>query len=133
MQILPLICLMCIALNQTRLVVSEALSPWSGGGFGMFSTTDAGSDRHLHVYELTPAFRRELALPPELDDDVRRVLTLPSNGQLRRLATLLAERLTPAPTGGIEIQVWSNRYDAADLRPQSRLLRAYRADDAARR
>jgi hypothetical protein len=123
---------MCVAINQTRLVFTESLSPWSGGGFGMFSTTDAATDRHLHVFEVTSRLRRELNVTAELDDAVRRALTLPSERQLRVLAALLTEHLGRASTRDIEIQVWSNRYETADLRPQSRLLRYYRADDVAK-
>ena len=131
-QALPFVCLMCVAINQTRLVFTESLSPWSGGGFGMFSTTDAATDRHLHVYEVTSRLRRELNVPAELDDAVRRALTLPSERQLRVLAALLTEHLGRASTRSIEIQVWSNHYETADLRPQSRVLRFYRADEIAK-
>ena len=131
-QALPLVCLMCVATNQARLVYTEGLSPWSGGGFGMFSTTDAATDRHLHIYAVTPRLRRELAVPAELDDAVRRALTLPSERQLRALAALLTERVAQASPRSIEIQVWSNHYETADLRPQSRVLRFYRADEIAK-
>jgi hypothetical protein len=123
---------MCVAINQTRLVFTESLSPWSGGGFGMFSTTDAATDRHLHVYQVTSRLRRELNLPAELDDAVRRALTLPSERQLRMLAALLTEHLGRVSNRSIEIQVWSNHYETADLRPQSRVLRFYRADEIAK-
>jgi hypothetical protein len=130
-QALPVILLLCVALNQLRLVFTQELSPWSGGGFGMFSTTDAATDRHLHAYESTPALRRELALPAEFEDDIRRALALPSERQLRSLAELLREELGVPSTSGLEILVWSNQYAAASLTPHSRLLRHYRAGDAA--
>jgi hypothetical protein len=57
-QLLPVLLLLCVALHQLRLVYTTDLSPWSGGGFGMFSTTDAPSDRHLYIYELKPSLRR---------------------------------------------------------------------------
>lgn len=131
-QALPFVCLMCVAINQTRLVFTESMSPWSGGGFGMFSTTDAATDRHLHVYEVTSRLRRELNVPAELDDAIRRALTLPSEPQLRVLAALLTEHLARSSTRSIEIQVWSTHYETADLRPQSRVLRFYRADEIAK-
>jgi len=48
----PIILLIAVALHQIFLARSAALSPWSGGGFGMFSTLDHGSRRHLHTFVL---------------------------------------------------------------------------------
>ncbi len=127
-QALPLACLLLIALNQLRLVANEDLSPWSGGGFGMFSTTD---DRHLHAYVLTPGLRRELKLPAALENALQRALALPGEGQLSTLAALLDQRLPAASKGTIEIQVWANSYRRSDLRPHGQLLRSYRAEHAA--
>ncbi|MGI9327048.1 MAG: hypothetical protein ACR2PZ_17655 [Pseudomonadales bacterium] len=132
-QALPIVCLLCVALNQARLVYNDDLSPWSGGGFGMFSTTDAATDRHLHVYQTTAALRRELAVPYELADAVRSVLALPGDRQMRYLITALTEHGLIASGSSIEIQVWSKRYDRERLRPQSRVLRHYRSDDGAKR
>jgi hypothetical protein len=125
--------LLCVAVNQARLVFNEDLSPWSGGGFGMFSTTDAATDRHLHIYETTPALRRELSVPVDYEDDVRRALALPTERWLQLLAVRMGERFAIPSTSGLEIQVWSNRYQAETLQPRSRLLRHYRLHDAARR
>lgn len=129
-QALPVVCLLCVALNQAYLVFSEGLSPWSGGGFGMFSTTDAVTDRHLHIYESTPALRRELAAPAELEDDIRGALALPSARQLQKLAALLREQLAVPSSSGLEIHVWSRQYAPGNLTPESRLLRQHRADAA---
>jgi hypothetical protein len=128
-QLLPVLCLVCVALNQLRLVAFEQLSPWSGGGFGMFSTTDAATDRHIHVYEITPAWRREVRVPFEFEDTLRRALALPGDAQLENLTAQLIEQGFIARGSSVEIQVWANRYDSADLRPQSVPIRLYRADD----
>ena len=37
---LPVALLLVVAGVQVALVKTEGLSPWKGGGFGMFSTTD---------------------------------------------------------------------------------------------
>jgi hypothetical protein len=122
---LPALLLVAVALHQLWLARSEALSPWSGGGFGMFSTTDGWGARHLHAYALRPGLRRELDLPPELIEPVRRTLAAPTEARLRALAERLAE--LPAddqgPLRAIELQVFARRYDAETLEPSGELLR----------
>ena len=94
----------------------------------MFSTTDAGADRHLHVFAIRPGIRRELAIPPALEERARRAATLPTAGNLRSLARSLATLPTPdeGPLKAVEIQVWSTRYRPSDLKPEARLLRHLR-------
>ncbi len=83
---LPSAILMVVACAQLWLVHTADLSPWSGGGFGMFSTTDDGGNRHLHAFAIRPGIRRELHIPSSLRDRMRRVLILPTEANLRGLA-----------------------------------------------
>lgn len=129
-QWLPVLLLVCVAANQHRLVYTENISPWSGGGFGMFSTTDAATDRHLHIYELSSSLRRELSLPFGLEEEARRALALPSQPRLHRLQCRLRDMLAIEPGSEIEIQIWSRYYDRESLRPYNHLLRHYRSPDA---
>lgn len=46
---LPAVALCVIACNQIRLAKSSTLSPWKGGGFGMFATQDSPGARFIHV------------------------------------------------------------------------------------
>ncbi|MGI9264572.1 MAG: hypothetical protein ACR2QU_06575 [Gammaproteobacteria bacterium] len=121
---LPTVILATVAINQIRLSQSESLSPWSGGGFGMFSTTDSPDNRHLHAVIQNDALRREVFLPQELATPVLRATTLPTR---ERLGTLAAE-LALAETDGtiawdeIELQVWSIDYQPESLAPHGRLL-----------
>ncbi|MEP5763536.1 MAG: hypothetical protein ABJ308_03050 [Halieaceae bacterium] len=133
-QWLPVVILLGVALNQQRLAHFQDLSPWSGGGFGMFASTDSPADRHLHVYELSQALRRELDIPPGLEEEARRALTLPTEYRLDKLSRLLREELQLPPQVAVEIQVWMRDYDAGNLTPRGRLLRHFRDDgvDAAR-
>jgi hypothetical protein len=126
MQALPVAILLCVAVNQVRLAFNQNLSPWSGGGFGMFSTTDAATDRHLHIYESSPAMRRELLVPAEFEDAARRALALPNDRWLRSLAVRMDEHFAISSASNLEIQVWSNHYDAETLQPHSQLLGHYR-------
>jgi hypothetical protein len=63
--------LLSVALNQLWLAFSADLTPWCGGGFGMFSTADGRFSRHLHAYALSPGLRMELEIPIELDERVQ--------------------------------------------------------------
>jgi len=91
----------------------------------MFSTTDGWGARHLHAYALRPGLRRELALPDELLEPVRRALAAPTEARLRALAEALAEQPSPdqGPLEAIELQVFARRYDPATLAPSGELLR----------
>jgi hypothetical protein len=126
---LPAALLVAVALHQIWLARTAHLNAWSGGGFGMFSTTDAWGRRHLHAWAVWPGARRELTVPEELREEQRRVLALPSEGRLRELALALAELEAefdpeaPAPDS-IEIQVFATRFDPETLGPSGEPLAA---------
>lgn len=81
-----------MALHQVWLAHRAALSAWTGGGFGMFSSTDAWGRRHLHAYAIAAdGTRRELPVPELLGSEERRALALPDARRLRTLALALAE------------------------------------------
>lgn len=121
---LPAALLVTVAVNQLRLAVTESLSPWSGGGFGMFSTTDSPGNRHLHAFVQNEGIRREVAVPTHLSDRIRRATTLPTRARLGRLAAELALRQSDGAIrwDTIELQVWAVTYDS-DLLPVGRLVR----------
>jgi len=118
---LPSVLLILVAVNQYRLVVTASLSPWWGGGFGMFATTDAWATRHLHVYAVRSGVRRALPLPQELHGEIEQALTLPTDSRLRELALQLAPTPTPedGPLEAIELQVWATQFEQETLAPAS--------------
>lgn len=122
----PSAVLIAVALHQIALARTTGLSPWSGGGFGMFASTDSGSARHLHVFVHRPGLRRELDPPPSLAEEVQRALTLPSDANLTRIARALAEVPTRdhGPATSVEVQVWHTRFDPADLTSSGHILRS---------
>ena len=128
LETLPAWILAAVGGLQLWLAHTAALSPWSGGGFGMFSTMDVWSARHLHAFALRPGLRRELDVPRALAEPVRRALALPSEARLRALAADLADVPTPdqGPLEAIEIQVFTRRHDPETLEPWGELLRAIR-------
>jgi hypothetical protein len=119
--------LIIVALYQIALVQSASLSPWSGGGFGMFSTLDHGSQRHLHAFVLRPGLRREIIPPESSADEIKRALTLPTDARLRALAQTFAETPTPdhGPATAVHLQVWQTRFDPETLTPMSHILREF--------
>jgi hypothetical protein len=122
---LPIFILIIIALNQIRLSKTSSLSPWWGGGFGMFSSTEARGSRHIHAYAIRPGIRRELEIPSYLAKLERKVLTFPSQSNLEKLAFELADVPTPdeGPLEAIQIQIWATYFDSGTLEPSSVLFR----------
>ena len=130
---LPPVLLAAVALVQIGLVRGAGLSPWLGGGFGMFSTTDAWGRRHLHAWAWHTGLRRELRVPRSLDRARRKALALPTQAHLRTLAAELARLSGPdeAPLEAIEIQVYARRFDPATLAPLDVPIRSMRVPVAA--
>ncbi|MEX2205718.1 MAG: hypothetical protein WEF50_05765 [Myxococcota bacterium] len=122
---LPPALLVTVALHQLLLVYRADLTPWCGGGFGMFSTNDGRFARHLHVYALSPALRVELEIPPELAERARAAAALPEQDRLRALAREFApytDSEFEAPES-IRLEVYATRWDARTLAPSGVLLR----------
>lgn len=125
LRVLPPALLVAVALHQLVLAFRADLTPWCGGGFGMFSTTDGRFARHLHVYALSPGLRVELEIPPALDERARKAAALPEYGRLRALARDFAPYLGSdfeAPET-IRLEVYATRWDARTLAPSGVLLR----------
>jgi len=125
LRLLPVLLLVAVALQQVALVHMRDLSAWSGGGFGMFSTTDAGAARHLHAFQVRPGVVREVEPTKSLEHLVRSTLTLPTDENLEKLAQALADVPSPdhGPPSAVRLQVWSAHFEPETLAPASRLLR----------
>ena len=123
---LPPALLVAVALNQIWLSRSTDLTPWCGGGFGMFSTNDGRFTRHLHAWALGPGLRFELYPPDEFAERVQAAVALPSEARLRALARDLAPYAESEfePPDLIRLEVYASRWDPATLVPSSVLLRA---------
>ena len=59
------------------LAKTAGLSPWKGGGFGMFSTTDDAGRRYVRVFVTAVERSEEIAIAPSLEDAARRAAVLP--------------------------------------------------------
>lgn len=127
LRLLPCAILIGVALHQLVLSQTTGLSAWAGGGFGMFSTTDAGGARHLHAFVLRPGLVREVQPPSALEGQVRRSLAHPTDARLRALAGELARIPTPdhGAATGVRLQVWATRFDPQTLVPSGRIVHAF--------
>ena len=127
---LPALLLVAVASLQVVLARTEHLSPWSGGGFGMFASVDSPAQRHLHAWALRPGLRSELDVPKELEALARRALALPSESRMRPLAEALAriemEEGDPdeAPLDTVSLQIYGVTFDPETLAPSGELLRS---------
>jgi hypothetical protein len=129
---LPAWLLVLVATAQIVAAKTGPLSPWLGGGFGMFSTTDAPSRRHLHAVALREGLREELELPEELELAVRKAKSFPSERRLRALARELEAHVREfgdphaAPLEAIAVSVYRTRFDRETLAPSGEPIASLR-------
>ena len=123
---LPVALLVAVAAAQIWLASTAALTPWCGGGFGMFSTLDSRSARVVRAVALGDGWEAGLAIPPELADAERRAAALPSEARLERLALDLAPFAPDdldAPAA-LRVEVYTTEFALEDLRPRAVAVRA---------
>jgi hypothetical protein len=132
---LPVALLVAVAGAQVTLATTAGLSPWKGGGFGMFSTTDDTGRRRVRVFVSAPERSEEIAISPSLEDAAVRAAVLPRGGELSRLARRVVEReqRNGRPVDMVRIETWRLHYAPDTLAASPRLLRefVYRVDAAA--
>ncbi len=116
-----------LACTQLALSANTGLSPWKGGGFGMFSTTDHGGFRSLRVHAVGPGGERRLRLPPALAGRSLRARDLPTGRALAHLAREARAALAPELAEGeaLRIEVWRTRFDRETLEPRFERIRAH--------
>ena len=121
---LPVILLVTVAFVQIGLANYSYLSPWSGGGFGMFSTTDVGSARHVHIYAVTPSVRRELIPNTKHKKIVDQLLVFPADYRIKNFSEQLRDIFYIPEEGDVklDIQVWKKTYDPRSLEPTSEII-----------
>ena len=122
---LPAALLLAVAAAQVTLATTASLSPWKGGGFGMFSTTDDGGRRWVRVYVTAPERSEEIAISPSLEDAAERAAVLPSDTALARLARRVVERerRNGRPVHEVRIEAWRTEFTPGTLAAVSRRIR----------
>jgi len=124
---LPAVVLAIVAITQIALTRTTLLSPWKGGGFGMFSTLDGRPFRYARMFVSAPERSEELAVPPSLEELVAMAETMPGDAQLDRLsrAVVARERRHGRPVEDVRIEVWRVEFAKGSLLPRDRLLRRH--------
>ena len=134
-RILPVALLLAVACAQITLTRTSGLSPWKGGGFGMFSTTDDSGRRRVRIFVSAPDRSEEIAITPSLEDAAVRAAVLPSDGRLTRLArrVIERERRYHRPVHSVRIETWRIAYAPGSLAATPNLTRdfTYRVDATA--
>ena len=125
--LLPVALLVVVAGAQVVLARTAALSPWKGGGFGMFSTTDDAARRRVRVFVSAPERSEEIAIAPSLEDAARRAAVLPADVELVRLAERVVARegRYARPVNTVRLEVWRIEYAPDTLAATTRLIRDY--------
>lgn len=89
--------LAAVALVQSVQVQRLDLSPWKGGGFGMFSTVDTPKARFLRLYLVIDRGEVPVPVPAELARPILEVQTLPTERRVDRLARQFAAATWAVP------------------------------------
>jgi hypothetical protein len=84
--VLPLVVLFVVAALGFRNHIVRDQSSWQGASFGMFATYENDISRTVIVTVDRGDGPERVALPSELDDDVRRLAVVPTKGAARDLA-----------------------------------------------
>lgn len=92
----------------------------------MFSTTDVGNNRHLHVYAHSEGVFKELIYPQNLDDLALRTKSFPTTDNLKYFAHRIAELEDDRSINSIEIQVWKSYFKTYSLEPSSKIFLSYK-------
>ena len=123
---IPSLLLATIAIVQIVLTRTVDLTPWKGGGFGMFSTLDHGAFRGLDIVVDGPDRSETLAVPPSLEERVARAVACPSTSMLELLAQGVAdrERRHGRTVSAVKIAVWGTHVDAVTLNASERSIRS---------
>jgi hypothetical protein len=98
------------------MVKSQDLTPWKGGGFGMFSTNDDGF-RRIQVWVEEPGGEREIDVTRDLR--VVRVAAHPTEERLASIARKIGEvqRSRGADVTQVRVAVWRRDFAPGTMQP----------------
>jgi hypothetical protein len=116
--------LVAIAVHQVAATRYGDLTPWLGGGFGMFSTIDTPGNRAVSIRVFEPGIVREIYdLPASFSALTEGALAFPTQTRLNDLARRVAEHLRNRGRtfDAVEVTVWRDR-------PQPLPVRSARVD-----
>lgn len=119
--------LVLVAATQIALVRWSMLSPWKGGGFGMFSTLEARPFRYLRIFVEARERSEELEVAPWLEALAASAEILPSDASLERVAreVVAHERSRARGADSVRLELWRVDFEPSTLKPHSRKLKDY--------
>lgn len=123
----PAFLLAVVAVVQIGLARTADLTPWKGGGFGMFATLDHNAYRRVDVVMEGTERSEALEIPPSLETAAARAAAFPAGWMLRSLAERVVqrERRYQRSVSRVTITVWRTDFDRTTLRASERPLRAF--------
>jgi hypothetical protein len=123
----PAFLLAIVAVCQIVLAKTADLTPWKGGGFGMFATLDHNAYRRLDVIMEGTERSEALEIPPSLEVAAARATALPAEWMLRSLAEGVVERERRylRSVSRVKITVWRTDFDRTTLGASERPLRVF--------
>ena len=123
----PALLLAFVAVCQIVLAKTADLTPWKGGGFGMFATLDHNAYRRLDVVVEGTERSEALEIPPSLEAAAARAAAFPAEWMLRSLAEGVAERERRylRSVTRVTITVSRTEFDRATLGASERPLRVF--------
>src|SRR5262245_53448819 len=107
-RLLPPLLLVVVAVVQIVLARTGDLTPWKGGGFGMFATLDHGAYRNVDILVDAPDRSEGMEIPESLETAASRVAAYPADWLLRALAEGVAarEKRHQRPVSRVTLTVW---------------------------
>jgi hypothetical protein len=129
----PVAILLVVAAAQVLLVHTVDLSPWKGGGFGMFAAVDGGAVRSVRIRVDAPGRSEMVHVPASLEVDADRAAALPVTWLLDRLGRAVAtrEQRRSQPVDRVTIEVWTAALSADGSQADARRLAQYILEVAA--
>ena len=125
--LLPALVLTLVALVQVVLTRTEDLSPWKGGGFGMFATTDGSGFRRVRLFVEAPERSEEVELTTSIEDVALRTALFPSASLMNELAEAVVarERRRRHAVNGVRVEVWRTEFTEPGPVATERRLRSF--------
>jgi len=126
-RLVPPLLLFVVAVIQIALARISDLTPWKGGGFGMFATLDHAAYRAVDIVVDAPDRSEALEIPESLETAVARAAAYPADWLLRAVAEGVAarERRRQRPVSRVTLTVWRTDFDRETLHPSERPLRTF--------
>ena len=126
-RLVPPLLLFVVAVMQIALTRTADLTPWKGGGFGMFATLDHAGYRGVDIVVDAPDRSEALQVPASIELAVARAAACPADGMLRAVAEAVVarERRYQRPVSRVTLTFWRADFDRATLRPSERPVRTF--------